>query len=64
MIEHNRYKPLLCVTCSGQTYRNNRNNCEQFGTCSEPSERNERNTPLWGVTLVRMVDRVPMPPYL
>jgi len=42
--------------------RNGRNNCELFGTCSDPWERNERNTPLGGVTVVRGVDMVPMPP--
>lgn len=45
--------------------RNERNNCELFVTCSDPCERNERNTPLGGVTIVRrvslMVDKVPMP---
>jgi hypothetical protein len=43
--------------------RNGRNNCELFGTCSDPWERNERNTPLGGVTVVRGVDMVPMPPF-
>lgn len=42
--------------------RNERNTCERFVTCSDPSERNERNTPLGGVTVVRRVDVVPMPP--
>jgi len=36
--------------------RNERNNSELFGTCSDPCERNERNTPLGGVTVVRRVD--------
>lgn len=44
--------------------RNERNNCELFGTCSDPCERNERNTPLGGVTFVRRVEMVPMPPFL
>ena len=35
--------------------RNKRNTLEQFTTCSRPFERNERNTPLWGVTVVRGV---------
>ena len=35
--------------------RNKRNTLEQFTTCSHPFERNERNTPLWGVTVVRGV---------
>jgi hypothetical protein len=35
--------------------RNKRNTLEQFITCSRPFERNERNTPLWGVTVVRGV---------
>lgn len=43
--------------------RNERNNCELFGTCSDPCERNERNTPLGGVTVVRGVEMVPMPPF-
>jgi hypothetical protein len=42
--------------------RNQRNNCERFVTCSDPCKRNERNTPLGGVTVVRRVDVVPMPP--
>ncbi len=41
--------------------RNKRNNCEQFGMCSDPCKRNERNTPLGGVTVVRWFDMVPMP---
>jgi len=41
--------------------RNERNTCELFVTCSDLSERNERNTPLGGVTIVRVVDMVPMP---
>lgn len=44
--------------------RNERNNCELFGTVSDPCERNERNTPLGGVTVVRGVEMVPMPPFL
>ena len=44
--------------------RNERNNCELFGTCSDPCKRNERNTPLGGVTVVRGVDMVPMPLFL
>lgn len=43
--------------------RNKRNTCERFVTCSDPSERNERNTPLGGVTIVRGVETVPMPPF-
>jgi hypothetical protein len=43
--------------------RNERNNCELFGTCSDPCKRNERNTPLGGVTIVRGVEMVPMPPF-
>ncbi len=35
------------------TKRNERNACEQCVTCSGPSKRNERNTPLGGVTVVR-----------
>ena len=35
--------------------RNKRNTLEQFITCSRPFERNERNTPLRGVTVVRGV---------
>ena len=41
--------------------RNERNTCERFVTCSDPSERNERNTPLGGVTIVRGGELVPMP---
>ncbi len=48
--------------------RNERNKQEQFVTCSHPSKRNERNTPLGGVTFVRwvgwMIDLVPMPPFV
>jgi hypothetical protein len=36
-----------------RTERNKRNTLEQFITCSRPFERNERNTPLRGVTVVR-----------
>ena len=32
--------------------RNERNTLEQFVTCSHPYDRNERNTPLEGVTSV------------
>jgi hypothetical protein len=44
--------------------RNERNNCELFVTCSDPCERNERNTPLGGVTIVRGVGVVPMVAFL
>lgn len=40
--------------------RNKRNTLEQFITCSRPFERNERNTPLWGVTVVRGVGLLKM----
>ena len=43
--------------------RNECNNSEQCVTCSDPTERNERNTPLGGVTLVTVVDLVPMAPF-
>ena len=43
--------------------RNECNNSEQFVTCSDPTERNERNTPLGGVTFVTVVDLVPMAPF-
>jgi hypothetical protein len=43
--------------------RNERNDFELFVTCSDPSERNERNTPLGGVTIVRGFDLVPMAPF-
>lgn len=44
--------------------RNERNTCERFETCSDPSERNERNTPLEGVTIVRGFDLVPIHPII
>lgn len=40
--------------------RNGWNNCELFVTCSGPYLRNERNTPLGGVTFVRGVGVVRM----
>ena len=41
--------------------RNNRNRCELCVTCSDQSSRNERNTPLGGVTVVTLVNGlVPM----
>jgi hypothetical protein len=42
--------------------RNERNNASLFGTCSMQRDRNERNTPLGGVTFVTLGHRVPMPP--
>lgn len=48
--------------------RNERNKSEQCVTCSTPFLRNERNTPLGGVTVVRwggwLADLVPMPPFM
>ena len=38
-------------------YRNERNGCELFVTCSGQCDRNERNTPLGGVTVVTLARR-------